>query len=50
MGFSDRLSFELTTDAAEAQIATLIRLTERYCVVYQTLRSAPEITVSVKTG
>ena len=41
-----RLSFDLTTDASEDQLATLIRLTERYCVVYQTLRTSPEITVS----
>jgi uncharacterized OsmC-like protein len=45
-----RLSFDLTTEAPEAQIATLIRLTERYCVVYQTLRGSPEIAVSVKAG
>jgi len=32
-----RLSFELDTEATEEQIATLLRLTERYCVVYQTL-------------
>jgi len=32
-----RLSFELDTEASEEQIATLLRLTERYCVVYQTL-------------
>jgi len=32
-----RLSFELDTDASEEQIGTLLRLTERYCVVYQTL-------------
>jgi len=32
-----RLSFDLDTDASEEQIATLLRLTERYCVVYQTL-------------
>jgi uncharacterized OsmC-like protein len=41
-----RLDFALTTDAAEEQLATLIRLTERYCVVYQTLRNSPEVTVS----
>jgi uncharacterized OsmC-like protein len=41
-----RLNFALTTDASEEQLSTLIRLTERYCVVYQTLRSTPEITVS----
>ena len=44
-----RLAFELTTDATEEQLATLIRLTERYCVVYQTLRNAPEISVSRNT-
>ena len=33
-------------DADEAQLATLLKLTERYCVVYQTLRAAPPITVS----
>ena len=32
-----RLHFELDTDASEEQLATLLRLTERYCVVYQTL-------------
>ncbi|HEY6276660.1 MAG TPA: OsmC family protein [Streptosporangiaceae bacterium] len=32
-----RLGFELETDASQEQIATLLRLTERYCVVYQTL-------------
>ena len=34
----------------EEQLATLLRLTERYCVVYQTLRSTPEITVSRSVG
>ena len=38
VGFSSiRLSFELDSEASEEQIATLLRLTERYCVVYQTL-------------
>ena len=41
-----RLTFALASDASEEQLATLIRLTERYCVVYQTLRTTPEITVS----
>jgi uncharacterized OsmC-like protein len=40
------LVFDLDTDASAEQIATLIRLTERYCVVYQTLRQPPEIHVS----
>ena len=51
VGFHDiRLSFDLDTDAdADAdgeKIATLMKLTERYCVVYQTLISPPPVTVS----
>lgn len=38
-----RLLVSLDTDATEEQIATLMRLTERYCVVFQTLKSPPEI-------
>ena len=46
VGFSDiRLRFELDTDASGDQLATLQKLTERYCVVYQTLRSPPDIEV-----
>jgi uncharacterized OsmC-like protein len=41
-----RLHFDLQTDATQEQIATLLRLTERYCVVYQTLNHAPRITVA----
>jgi uncharacterized OsmC-like protein len=41
-----RLRFELSTDASEEQLATLVRLTERYCVIYQTLRQPPEITTT----
>jgi uncharacterized OsmC-like protein len=41
-----RLQFDLETDASEEQVATLIRLTERYCVVYQTLHRPAEIDVS----
>ena len=41
-----RLSFDLDTDATEEQLATLLRLTERYCVVYQTMLRPPEIEVS----
>jgi uncharacterized OsmC-like protein len=48
VGFSAiRLSFELETDADEEQLATLQRLTERYCVVYQTLASAPGLTTAI---
>ena len=48
VGFSAiRLSFDLETDADDEQLATLERLTERYCVVYQTLASSPELTSAV---
>ena len=48
VGFSAlRLRFELDTDADATQRETLIRLTERYCVVLQTLRSAPPVGVTV---
>ena len=40
-----RLRIELDTDAAEEQLDTLLRLTERYCVVYQTLCRPPAITI-----
>ena len=42
-----RLTFDLDSDASPEQIQTLCRLTERYCVVYQTLRQPPQIAVSV---
>ena len=42
-----RLRFELETSASEEQLATLLKLTERYCVVLQTLRVSPEVGVSV---
>ena len=41
-----RLRFDLDTAATEEQLATLLRLTERYCVVLQTLRQSPEIEIS----
>lgn len=41
-----RLSFELRTDADDEKIDTLLRLTERYCVVYQTLANQPRISAS----
>jgi uncharacterized OsmC-like protein len=47
VGFQNiRLTFELDTDASEEQLATLIRLTERYCVVFQTLNRPPEMSVA----
>ena len=44
VGFTDiRLTFRLDTDAPQAELDTLMKLTERYCVVLQTLRAAPKI-------
>ena len=49
VGFQNiRLRVSLDTDASEEQVATLIRLTERYCVVYQTLINSPQITVTTR--
>jgi uncharacterized OsmC-like protein len=45
-----RLSFELDTDADEQQLATLLRLTERYCVVFQTLAATPALSVAHARG
>ena len=48
VGFKDiRLSFKLDTDASEQKLADLLKLTERYCVVYQTLRNSPQIEVTI---
>jgi uncharacterized OsmC-like protein len=47
VGFQNiRLRFDLDTDASKEQIATLLKLTERYCVVYQTLARPPKIDIS----
>ncbi len=49
VGFQNiRLQFVLDTDATEEQLANLLRLTERYCVVYQTLQNPPPIFVNRK--
>ncbi|MEV4604685.1 OsmC family protein [Amycolatopsis sp. NPDC049253] len=42
-----RLSFDLDTDADPDQLATLKKLTERYCVVFQSLRTPPEFAVTL---
>ena len=48
VGFkSIRLAFDIETDAPEDAIAQLIKLTERYCVVYQTLNKRPNLEVTV---
>jgi uncharacterized OsmC-like protein len=41
-----RLHFALDTDASDEQLDTLLRLTERYCVVYQTLAHTPKLAIS----
>lgn len=47
VGFQEiRLHFALDADASEEDLKTLLRLTERYCVILQTLRHTPEILVS----
>lgn len=43
-----RLSFDVDTDADAEQLETLKRLTERYCVVLQTLGSAPSLSTSIR--
>ena len=49
VGFRDvRLSIELDTDASEDEIATLLKLTERYCVVFQTLSNPPNLSCEVR--
>jgi uncharacterized OsmC-like protein len=48
VGFKDiRLRFELESDASDEELTTLQRLTERYCVVFQTLAASPSLTVSM---
>lgn len=48
VGFeSIALGFEVETEASEDQLATLLRLTERYCVVYQTLQATPVLSSSM---
>lgn len=48
VGFrSIRLAFELDTDADEGQLKTLLKLTERYCVVLQTIAGTPELSATV---
>ena len=48
VGFADiRLRFDLDTDASSEQLENLLKLTERYCVVYQTLQSKPPVTITL---
>ena len=51
VGFrSIRLEFDLETEANEEELATLLKLTERYCVVFQTISTPPELSVAVKAA
>ena len=51
VGFRDiRLAFEIEGDLTQEQRVTLMKLTERYCVVYQTLRQPPPIAVSSRVA
>jgi uncharacterized OsmC-like protein len=51
VGFTEiRLGFDIDGDLSEEDLAKLIRLTERYCVVYQTLRQSPPMQVTSKAG
>ncbi|MEM7226131.1 MAG: OsmC family protein [Pseudomonadota bacterium] len=45
-----RLVFELESDADQETLATLQKLTERYCVVYQTIRNGPPVQVTMSTS
>lgn len=45
-----RLGFDLDTDAGDEQVAQLIKLTERYCVVFQTINTKPQLDVTVTRG
>ena len=49
VGFAQiRLRFDLNTDAAQDKLDQLLKLTERYCVVYQTIRSGPPVEISLR--
>ena len=48
VGFKNiSLTFDIDSDATEEQKKTLLKLTERYCVVYQTLNNTPDFNVSI---
>jgi uncharacterized OsmC-like protein len=51
VGFSAiRLAFDLDSDATSEQLETLLKLTKRYCVVYQTLVKSPAITETIRSS
>ena len=49
VGFAQiRLSFDIDTDAAQEKLDQLLKLTERYCVVYQTIKNGPKVSVTMQ--
>ena len=49
VGFAEiRLQFDVSTDASQEKLDQLLKLTERYCVVYQTIKSGPPVEVTLK--
>ena len=49
IGFEEiRVRFEVDTDAPQDKLDLLLKLTERYCVVYQTIKNGPKVSVSMK--
>ncbi len=51
VGFKNiRLNFDVDSDATSEQLAILLKLTERYCVVFQTIASAPDMSVSCQAA
>ena len=51
VGFSDiRLTFDLDADVTPEQVETLVKLTKRYCVIYQTLQQSPTLDLAIRTA
>jgi uncharacterized OsmC-like protein len=51
VGFAQiRLRFDVDTDVPQEKLDQLLKLTERYCVVYQTIKSGPPVEVTLKRG
>jgi uncharacterized OsmC-like protein len=49
VGFAEiRLRFDIATDAPQEKLDLLLKLTERYCVVYQTIKSGPKVAVTMR--
>ena len=49
-GFTATITFDIDTDAPQDKIDSLLKLTERYCVVFQTINRKPDLTVTVNRG